>query len=73
MKSTWVDFQSPLSHAIKNFLAYKRSLKRHYDTEEKALRLLDCYLVEQHITQITEITGDLLDASFLISRPRNRP
>jgi site-specific recombinase XerD len=72
MKSTWVDFQSPLAHAIKSFLAYKRALRRHYDTEEKALRLLDRYLVEQHITLISEISTDLLD-DFLKSRPRTRP
>ena len=72
MKSAWVDFQSPLAQPIKSFLAYKRSLRCHYDTEEKALRLLDRYLVERHVTLISEITAEVLD-SFLSSRPRTRP
>ncbi len=72
MKSTWVDFQSPLAQAIESFLAYKRSLRCHYDTEEKALRLLDRYLVERQISLISEITAEVLD-SFLSSRPRARP
>ena len=72
MKSTWVGYQSPLAPAIESFLAYKRSLRCHYDTEEKALRLLDRYLVEQNITQISEVRPEVLD-SFLISRPRTRP
>ena len=72
MKSAWVDFQSPLAQAIKSFLAYKRSLRCHYDTEEKALRLLDRYLVERQINLKSEITAEVLD-SFLSSRPRTRP
>ena len=72
MKSAWVDFQSPLAQSIKSFLAYKRSLRCHYDTEEKALRLLDRYLVERHVTLISEITAEVLD-SFVNSRPRTRP
>lgn len=72
MKSTWVDFQSPLAGSIKSFLAYKRALQRHYDNEEKALRMLDRYLVERQITLISDVTPELLE-SFLNSRPRTRP
>jgi len=72
MKSIWVDFQSPIASAIKSFLAYKRALRRHYDTEEKALRMLDRYLLERQIILISDITPELLD-SFLNSRPRTRP
>jgi site-specific recombinase XerD len=72
MKSTWVDYQSPLADAIKCFLAYKRALRRHYNNEEKALRLLDRYLVEQQISNITGVTPELLE-SFLNSRLRTQP
>ena len=72
MTSTWMDFQSPLASAIKSFLAYKRALRRHYDTEEKALRILDRYLVERHINLISDVTPQVLE-SFLNSRPRTRP
>ena len=72
MKSTWVDYQSPLAGAIKNFLAYKRALGRHYNNEERALRLLDRYLVEQQISHLADVTPELLEL-FLNSRPRIRP
>jgi len=72
MKSTWVDFKSPLAGAIKSFLAYKRALKRHYDNEEKTLRILDRYLVERRITLVSDVTPEVLE-SFLKSRPRTRP
>jgi len=71
MKSKWIDFESPLAKGIRAFITYKRSLGRKYLTEEKNLRLLDRYLVEQKITHINDITPDILD-SFLASRPRKR-
>jgi site-specific recombinase XerD len=65
-------FQSPLAAAIQQFLAHKRALARRFDVEEKALRLLDRYLVEQNVRTVDQITSDLLDA-FLASRPRKTP
>ena len=71
MKSKWFGFKSPLANGIRAFLTYKRSLGRKYLTEEKNLRLLDRYLVENKITHINDVTPGILD-SFLASRPRKR-
>ncbi|MFQ5973601.1 MAG: tyrosine-type recombinase/integrase [Alphaproteobacteria bacterium] len=65
-------FASPLAGGIVQFLACKRALGRRYLVEEAALRLLDRFLVEQHITTLEAITPDVIDA-FLASRPRARP
>jgi site-specific recombinase XerD len=71
MRSKWIDFESPLANDIKAFMGYKRSLGKKFHTEEKNLRLLDRYLVEQKITHINNINPDIID-SFLASRPRKR-
>ena len=67
MKRASFDFRSPLGDSIERFLAYKRSLHRHFDTEELALRLLDRYLTDTGITRVSEITAELSQA-FLDSR-----
>ena len=72
MKTKAVTFNSLLTEAIVDYLAYKRALKRRYDTEEASLRLLDRYLVQQHVASTAQITPELI-ASFLQSRPRHRP
>jgi len=71
MKAKWVDFKSPLAEGIKAFITYKRSIGRRFNTEEKALRLLDRYFVEQCVININDITPELLNC-FLLSRPRKR-
>lgn len=71
MKAQWVDYQSPLATWIKRYLAYKRALGRRFDNEEKTLRLLDRYLVEEGISHIGDITLQRIE-SFMISRPRKR-
>jgi site-specific recombinase XerD len=65
-------FQSPLAAEIRQFLAHKRALARKFAVEEKALRLLDRYLVERDVRVLDQITPDLLD-TFLASRPRTTP
>lgn len=72
MKAQWVDFQSPLADNIRAFLAHKHAMGRSFLTEEKALRLLDRYLVDQGFSNIDEITRPVLER-FLTSRPRSRP
>lgn len=72
MKTQWVDFHSPLADGIRAFLAPKRAMGRSFWTEEKALRLLDRYLVDQELACIDEITMPVLE-TFLASRPRVRP
>ena len=71
MRAPWT-FRSPLAEGIERFLAYKRALGRRFDTEEKQLRLFDRFLVQQALTDLAEITPDLV-AEFLAARPRPRP
>ena len=63
---------SPLAEPIQRFVAHKRALNRRFDTEERALRLLDRYLVEHGIVDLAGVTPAVLGA-FLASRPRQRP
>jgi len=71
MKSADRSFQSFLGESIERFLAHKRALGCRFAVEENALRLLDRYLVQQHVGALEEITSTLLNA-FLASRPRKR-
>ena len=70
--SSHTRFQSFLGPDIKRFLAYKRSLRRRYDVEEKTLALLDTYLLENKIGKLAGVTPTVVD-EFLLSRPRPRP
>jgi site-specific recombinase XerD len=72
MRSNVDSFESILSHSIRRFLAYKRALGCRFDVEEKSLRLLDRYLVLEHLNSLEEITPGVLD-NFLASRPRKQP
>ncbi len=47
-------FESILSDNIQRFLAYKRALGCRFDVEESALRLLDRYLVQKHISSLND-------------------
>lgn len=60
---------SPLADPIRQFLAYKRALARRFQVEEKALRLLDRYLVSYGVRSLTQVSPEVLE-SFLASRPR---
>jgi site-specific recombinase XerD len=65
-------FHSLLGRDIQTYLDYKRALGRKFDTEEKALYLLDRYLEGQGITTHDALTFTLID-TFLASRPRTKP
>lgn len=65
-------FESILSDNIRRFLAYKRALGCRFDVEETALKLLDRYLVLEHISSLEQITPGVLN-NFLASRPRKQP
>lgn len=67
-----IRLQSFLGPEIAAFLAYKRSLRRRYATEERTLVLFDAYLLQQRVATLAGITPTLIDA-FLRSRPRTRP
>lgn len=65
-------FNSFITKDIHSYLQYKRALGRKFNNEERALKLLDNYLVERNINNVTTVQPALID-SFLISRPRSRP
>lgn len=72
MKTRWTGFQSVLADDIQRFLDYKRALGRRFDVEERTLRILDRYLVDQDVRDRSEVTSDHIER-FLASRPRQRP
>jgi site-specific recombinase XerD len=72
MRRTPIELHGPLADPIRCFLAHKRALNRRFNTEERALSLLDRYLVQQGIVAPTSVTSAVIDA-FLTSRPRARP
>ena len=65
-------FNSFISKDIHSYLQYKRALGRKFNNEERTLKLLDNYLVEQKINNVTAVQPALID-SFIISLPRNQP
>ena len=72
MRSRWRGFQSVLSIEIERFVEYKRALRRRYVSEEKALRLLDAFLIRRAVGSVDAITPDLLQ-QFLATRRHRRP
>ena len=72
MKSRWPGFRSVLRSEIEQFVEYKRALRRRYDCEEKALRMLDAFLVKQPLGSVDAITPELLQ-QFLATRRHRRP
>lgn len=72
MRCARIEFHSPLAAPIRRFVAHKRALNCRFDTEERALCLLDRYLVVQSIHDLASVTPAVIDA-FLTSRPRSRP
>lgn len=69
MSRRQAEFGSSCAGPIEAFLQFKRALGRKYRTEAAALRLLDAYLAEHHITALQQIDSPIIDA-FLASRPR---
>ena len=72
MRPRWEGFRGPIAAGIERYLAHKRALGCRFHTEEKALCLLDRFLVERGVKAIDEIGPELIEA-FLASRPRTRP
>lgn len=65
-------FCSILSKDFSDYLSYKRALGRKFDTEERALRLFDQFLVEERVSDAVAVSPALIE-TFLDSRPRTRP
>ena len=72
MTARWVGFHSPLGGGIDVFLAHKRALGCRFWNEERIFRLLDRFLVEQHLASLDDISPAIIDA-FLASRSRRSP
>jgi site-specific recombinase XerD len=72
MRTACTVLRSPLAEPIRRFLATKRALNRRFDTEEKALHLLDRHLSERGVVHLEDVTPAVVEA-FLTSRPRQRP
>lgn len=65
-------FHSLLGQELQTYVDYKRALGRKFDTEARALDLLDRFLINRTITDLGALTPALIDA-FLGSRPRPKP
>lgn len=72
MKKLHLSFTSFLANEIRDFLKYKRSLGKKFNTEERALHLLDQFIIKKRIVNIKKMDQSFLEG-FLISRPRSRP
>jgi integrase len=69
MRAAWSGFRSPLAGHIEQYLAAKRALGCKFATEDRVLRLLDRFLVDQRVVSMADITGECLER-FLASRGR---
>ena len=70
MKAAWTGFRSPLASHIVQYLATKRALGCRFVAEDRSLRLLDRFLVDQGVVGLDAITADRIE-QFLASRPRS--
>jgi integrase len=68
-RPTWQRFESVLADPITRYLSAKRLMGCRFNTEDRALRLLDRYLIDQRVQRIADVTSECLEA-FMASRPR---
>ena len=69
MRAAWCGFSSPLAGDIERYLSAKRALGCKFVAEDRSLRLLDRYLVEQRVPSLGDVSGACLE-QFLASRGR---
>lgn len=72
MKAAWTGYRSALAGAIEQYLAAKRAVGCKFASEDRTLRLLDRFLVDEHISGVNDITNECLKR-FLASRGRENP
>ena len=72
MNASWTGYSSLLAPHIEHYLATKRALGCKFDTEARALHLLDRWFVQNPVDKLYTITGTQLNV-FLESRPRLKP
>jgi len=61
-----------LREAIDRFISHKRALNRRFLTEEQHLRLFARVLAERGVTDLHDVTTEVVHA-FVLERPRHRP
>ena len=61
-----------LREAIDRFISHKRALNRRFLTEEQHLRLFARVLAERGVTELHDVTTEVVHA-FVLERPRHRP
>ena len=62
MKRACRPFQSSVAGLLEDFLQHHRALGQRFDTEERAQRLFDQYLLEQGVQQLADMSPALLQA-----------
>jgi site-specific recombinase XerD len=72
VRAAWTGYRSALAGAIEQYLAAKRALGCKFVNEDRALRLLDRFLVDEQIGGVDAITNGCLER-FLASRGRDNP
>jgi site-specific recombinase XerD len=72
VKAAWTGYRSALAGAIEQYLAAKRALGCKFANEDRSLRLLDRFLVDEQIGDVAGISNDCLER-FLASRERDNP
>jgi integrase len=69
-RAVWQRFESVLADPINRYLALKRSMGCRFNTEDRALRLLDRFLTDRGVRRVGDISCGLIEV-FLTSRPRS--
>lgn len=69
-RPVWQRFASILADPINRYLALKRSMGCRFNTEDRALRVFDRFLIDRGVRRLDDIDAALLEA-FLTSRPRS--
>jgi integrase len=72
VKAAWTGYRSALAGAIEQYLAGKRALGCKFASEDRTLRLLDRFLLDQEVGGVEAITNECLER-FLASRGRDNP
>ena len=57
MRAAWTGYRSALAGAIEQYLAAKRALGCKFVNEDRALRLLDRFLVDEQIGGVDQRPG----------------
>lgn len=71
MNAQWCGYTSAFAPHIEAYIASKRAMGHKYASEDRLLRLFDAYLATRQVSNVSQVTGDIIEA-FLLSRPIKR-